>query len=76
MSVESGYVDHWMNLASRYARHSLFIQEDNGFAKRLEGELKQLVPTTSVITSEMDLKDNIQVFNDNSVFCAYKLMMI
>ena len=75
MSVESGYVDHWMNLASRHARHSLFIQEDNGFAKRLEGELKQLVSTTSVITSEMDLKDNIQVFNDNSVFCTYDLMI-
>ena len=67
MSVESHYLEHWMELASRIDRHSLFIQEDNAFVKRLEGELKYLVPGTSVISSEMDLKDNIQVFNDNSV---------
>ena len=67
MSVESHYLEHWMDLAGRYDRHSLFVSENNLFVKRLEGELKHLVPATSVISSEMDLKDNIQVFSDNSV---------
>lgn len=65
--MEATYLDHWMQLAGRVSRHSLFITEENEFVKALESELKSLVSSTSVVSSAMDLKDSIQPYSDNSV---------
>lgn len=70
MAVDSSYLSHWLNLAGMTSHHSLFITPENEFVKTLEGELKSLIPTTSVVLSEMDLKDSIQPYSDNSAEVA------
>lgn len=67
MGVDQSYLVHWLNLAETSPRHSFFITAENVFVKDLEEELKTLIPSTSVVVSEMDLKDSIQPFSDNSV---------
>lgn len=67
MGVDQSYLVHWLNLAESSPRHSFFITAENVFVKNLEEELKTLIPSTSVVVSEMDLKDSIQPFSDNSV---------
>lgn len=65
--MDVSYLEHWVKLGSRVARHSLFVSEENQFVKALESELKQVVSGTSVMRSAMELKDSVQVFGDNEV---------
>ena len=67
LSVDESYLSHWLALAEKIPRHSFFLTEENEFAHALEMELKTFVASTTVISSEMDLKEAIQPYNDNSV---------
>ena len=67
MSVDEVYLTHWITFSQQIPRHSFFLTEENEFVHALEMELKAIIPATSVIHSEMDLKEVIQPYNDNSV---------
>lgn len=48
------------------SRHSFFLAKDSPLLRAFEEEMKQSATRTSVVDTEMDLKEEIMVFSDNA----------
>lgn len=67
MSVDISYLDHWMTIMTNTQRHIFFITKESPLVKALETEMSLSATHTRVVDTEMDMKDDIKVFGDNSV---------
>ena len=67
MAVDSSYVEHWMTVMTSAQRHTLFIDKESALVKALEAEMSLYATHTRTVDTEMDVKEDIKVFSDNSV---------
>jgi hypothetical protein len=67
MAVDTSYVDHWMTVMTSAQRHTFFIDKESSLVKALEAEMSLYATHTRTVDTEMDMKDDIKVFGDNSV---------
>lgn len=67
MAVDTSYVDHWMTVMTSAQRHTFFIDKESSLVKALEAEMSLYATHTRTVDTEMDMKDDIKVFSDNSV---------
>ena len=59
-------MEHWMKRMTSTSRHSFFLTKDSPLLRAFEEEMKQSATHTSVVDTEMDLKEEIMVFSDNA----------
>lgn len=67
LGVETEVVRHWMRVLSETPRNVLTLKKDDSVVSALESEMKRVCTRVSVVDSEMDLKDEVNVFADNAV---------